>query len=230
MRFALSNLKERIEPTPGAVGFCGGCNAPMVARCGTKKVWHWAHKAQLHCDPWWENETEWHRCWKNYFPTDWQEVPARDASGELHIADVKTPHGIVIEFQHSGIRPEEVQCRTTFYGNVIWIIDGMRRATDILQHAEMLEHCRRERFDGVDIYTVYESQTRLLKEWGSLGCIVGFDFGGDNICLLTAAQGRQRYLFDFSKNEFARILIEGQYLPRVQFGQPQIRRTYSRRR
>lgn len=92
MRFALLN-GQRVEATPGALGVCPGCNADVVARCGTKKVWHWAHKGRRHCDHWWENETEWHRDWKNRFVIDWQEVPARDETGELHIADIKTSYG-----------------------------------------------------------------------------------------------------------------------------------------
>ena len=229
MRFALSNEEERIEATPRALGVCPGCNAEMLARCGTKKVWHWAHKGQRHCDPWWENETEWHRGWKNRFPTNWQEVPARDETGELHIADIKTPYGLVIEFQHSAIQPGEVAKRTNFYDQVIWIVDANRRATDLTQYKRMLSEHYPERFDGVAIYTVYCEETRLLKDWGSLGRIVGFDFGGENLCLLTATQGRSRYLFDFPKAEFARLVTEGKPLPKVQFGQP-TQRGYRRRR
>ena len=136
---------------------------------------------------------------------------ARDETGELHIADIKTPYGLVIEFQHSAIKSDEVRKRTDFYGQVIWIIDGTR-------------------FDGVDIYTVYCEETRLLKEWGSLGKIVGFDFGGENLCLLTAAQGRSRYLFDFPKVEFARLISEGRPLPVVQFAEPTQRGYRGRRR
>ena len=229
MRFALSNEEERIEATPGALGVCPGCNAEMLARCGTKKVWHWAHKGQRHCDPWWEHETAWHGGWKNRFPNNWQAVPARHATGELHIADIKTPHGLVIEFQHSAIQPGEVAKRTNFYDQVIWIVDANRRATDLTQYERMLSEHYPERFDGVDIYTVYCEETRLLKDWGSLGRIVGFDFGGENLCLLTAAQGRSRYLFDFPKAEFARLVTEGKPLPKVQFGQP-TQRGYQRRR
>lgn len=228
MRFALLN-GQRVEATPGALGVCPGCNTDMIARCGTKKVWHWAHKGRRHCDHWWENETEWHRDWKNRFVTDWQEVPARDETGELHIADIKTSYGLVIEFQHSAIKPDEVKKRTNFYGQVIWIIDGTRRPSDMIQYERMLSENRRERFDGVDIYTVYCEETRLLKEWGSMGKIVGFDFGGENLCLLTAAQGRSRYLFDFSKEEFAKLINEGRPLPVVQFAEP-TRRGYGGRR
>jgi hypothetical protein len=119
--------------------------------------------------------------------------------------------------------------RTNFYDQVIWIVDANRRATDLTQYERMLSEHYPERFDGVDIYTVYCEETRLLKDWGSLGRIVGFDFGGENLCLLTAAQGRSRYLFDFPKAEFARLVTEGKPLPKVQFGQPTQRR-YQRRR
>lgn len=228
MRFALSD-KQRIDATPGALGVCPGCNADMLARCGTKKVWHWAHKGRRHCDHWWENETQWHRDWKNRFLSDWQEVPARDESGELHIADIKTPYGLVVEFQHSAIKLDEVEKRTNFYGHVIWIIDGNRRPTDRTQYERMLSENRPERFDSVNIYNIYCEETRLLKEWGSLGKIVGFDFGGDNLCLLTAAQGRRRYLFNFPKAELARLIAEDKPLPVVQFGKP-AQRGYRRRR
>jgi hypothetical protein len=135
----------------------------------------------------------------------------------------------VIEFQHSAIKPDEVKRRTSFYGQVIWIIDGTRRPSDMTQYERMLSENYPERFDGVDIYTVYCEETRLLKEWGSLGKIVGFDFGGENLCMLTAAQGRSRYLFDFPKVEFARLISEGRPLPVVQFAEP-TQRSYRRRR
>lgn len=229
MRFAL--LQDvRVEATPGALGTCPGCGSEMLARCGEKNVWHWAHRGRRHCDPWWENETDWHRDWKNHFPAEWQEVPARDDAGELHIADVKTPYGLVVEFQHSAIKPDEVRKRTVFYDKVIWIIDATRRSSDRVQYERMLSDHRPQRFDGVEIYTVWYQEIRLLKEWGSLGRFVGFDFGGENLCLLTAAQGSSRYLFDFPKAEFSRSIIEGKPIPQVQFEKPTQRGYRSRRR
>ena len=53
-------------------------------------MWHWAHRGSRFCDPWWENETEWHRSWKGQFPVNWQEVVHQAETGEKHIADVKT--------------------------------------------------------------------------------------------------------------------------------------------
>lgn len=219
MRYAILD-DQRIEATPGARGTCPGCQAEVLARCGTKKVWHWAHKGRRHCDHWWENETQWHRDWKDKFPTEWQEVPARDEMGELHIADLKTNYGIVVEFQHSAIKPEEVKKRTDFYGQVIWIVDGTRRPTDLLQYERLLSENRGKRFDGVDIYTVDRYETRLLKDWGSLGRFIGFDFGGDNLFLLTQAQGHLRYLFDLPKTEFVECIRKGAPLPQVQLAHP----------
>ena len=136
----------------------------------------------------------------------------------------------MIEFQHSAIKPDEVEKRTNFYGQIIWIIDANRRPTDRTQYERMLSENRPERFDGVDIYTVYCEETRLLKEWGSLGVIVGFDYGGDNLCLLTASQGQSRYLFDFPKAEFSQLVTEGKTIAGwVQFQKP-VQRRYRRRR
>ncbi len=101
--------------------------AVMVAKCGQHKLWHWAHKSRIHCDPWREPETDWHRAWKNHFPPDGQEVVHFDPdSGEKHVADVKTAHGKVIEFQHSPMKPEELRSRESFYVDMVWIVDGTR--------------------------------------------------------------------------------------------------------
>ncbi|MGH9440295.1 MAG: competence protein CoiA family protein [Terriglobia bacterium] len=101
MRYALVN-GLKVEPAPSLSGQCSSCGAVMVAKCGQHKLWHWAHKSRVHCDPWWEPETDWHRAWKNHFPPEWQEVVHFDpASHEKHVADVKTVAGKVIEFQHS---------------------------------------------------------------------------------------------------------------------------------
>lgn len=115
----------------------------MLAKCGTQKVWHWAHKGRLTCDPWWEPETEWHRAWKNQFPISWQEVPLRSKeTGELHIADVQTPHGLVMEFQHSAIDPAELASRERFYENMLWVVDGTRLASDRARIDERLPRWR----------------------------------------------------------------------------------------
>jgi len=81
MRFALIDGKKT-EATKGAKGLCRYCGSDLIAKCGEVKVNHWAHKGKRNCDPWWENETEWHRSWKRKFPLDWQEVIHFDDNGE----------------------------------------------------------------------------------------------------------------------------------------------------
>ncbi len=97
MKFALVN-GNKVEATKGAKGQCPLCDSDLIAKCGELKINHWAHKGKRNCDPWWENETDWHRSWKGKFPIEWQEVVQFDESGEKHIADVKTDQGWVLEF------------------------------------------------------------------------------------------------------------------------------------
>ncbi len=131
MRFALVN-DEKANPQPKVHGRCPHCGEEVISKCGRVKIWHWAHKSREVCDPWWENETEWHRAWKDNFPKEWQEISALDPeTGETHIADVKTSHGMVVEFQHSTMPPEELAARERFYGNMIWIVDGLRSDLDL---------------------------------------------------------------------------------------------------
>jgi competence protein CoiA len=87
---------------------------------------HWAHARPRNCDPWWENETPWHRDWKNLFPQECREISHTAPNGEIHRADIKTPTGIVIEVQHSAMTDAERIARESFYGNLVWVIDGRR--------------------------------------------------------------------------------------------------------
>jgi len=124
MKYSFVN-KIRTEPFKGGKGNCTLCGQETIAKCGTRKVHHWAHKSLKNCDHWWENETEWHRKWKNHFPKEWQEIVHFDEiSGEKHIADVKTSIGLVIEFQNSPMSIEELNSREEFYKNMIWIVNG----------------------------------------------------------------------------------------------------------
>jgi competence protein CoiA len=124
MKFA-NVAGERVAAFPEAGGTCCFCNARMIAKCGDKLAWHWAHMPRPKCDPWWENETDWHRAWKNHFPQEWQEVVQVDAeTGERHIADVKTRCGVVIEFQNSPMTKRELDSREQFYKSVLWVVNA----------------------------------------------------------------------------------------------------------
>lgn len=175
MRFAILDGR-RIEATPKLRAFCPGCGAEVVSKCGKHITWHWAHLSRTHCDPWWETETEWHRAWKNRFPQEWQEIPAQDdASGELHIADVKTPSGLVIEFQRSTIHPEEVRAREAFYKSMIWVVDGCKNDADRFNFSNMRGPPNQ---DGRAAFHWFGKST-LFKRWHTTK-LVFIDFGPEH--------------------------------------------------
>lgn len=176
MRFAISN-DERIEAEPGRTAICIGCGQPMLAKCGEVKVWHWAHKGERKCDPWWESETGWHRGWKALYPVEWQEVIHYSETGEKHIADVKTNLGWVVEIQHSFLDQNERKSREDFYEKLIWVVDGKRRKRD---HKKFIDAINR---GGVIsnaplfIRKVSQRSCALISDWESSDAPVFFDFG-----------------------------------------------------
>jgi competence protein CoiA len=123
LQLSLINDQKR-EAFPKGRGHCPICGAETIAKCGPRIMHHWAHHRIRDCDPWWENETPWHRDWKNHFPIECREVSHTAEDGEIHRADVKTPTGIVVEIQHSPITDAERISREDFYQNLVWVIDG----------------------------------------------------------------------------------------------------------
>src|SRR5687768_3460401 len=138
MKYAFVN-GNKTEAIKGMRGTCPCCNSEVIAKCGEVNINHWAHLGARNCDIWWENETEWHRQWKNNFPIHWQEVVQFDLKGEKHIADIKTDKNWVLELQHSYLKPDERRSRIAFYPNLVWVIDGLRRKTDLTQFKKVLE-------------------------------------------------------------------------------------------
>lgn len=194
MKFALIDGVRRL-PEPGLSGKCPIFGHPMIAKCGQINVHHWAHQGSPSCDPWWENESEWHRAWKGHFPEEWQEVIHEAEQGEKHIADVKTARDWVIEFQRSPIKPEERQSREAFYKNLIWVVDGTRRKKDRDQFAKALNS------GGVvmrfpNMRRISADACVLLREWSSSPSRVFFDFseGGRIWWLLSKGAGKPVYV------------------------------------
>lgn len=178
MKFAQVN-RERSEARPGLVGECPCCGSELIAKCGDVYAYHWAHKNRRKCDQWWENETEWHRGWKDRFPVTWQEVVHRAEDGEKHMSDIQTEDGWLIEFQHSPIKSEERDSREAFYKNLIWVIDGTARPTYEGQFLKNLEQCEVPSVDGrsLGIGRLREIRGRLLNQWSSRKVHVVIDFG-----------------------------------------------------
>ncbi len=177
MRYALVN-GEKVEAQPKDKGICPHCQTEMFAKCGQVKVWHWAHKGSLLCDPWWESETEWHRQWKNKFPKEWQEVSIVDpTTGEHHIADVKNQFGLVIEFQHSIIKSEERVSREDFYKQMVWVVDGTSGDLDESYFYMGLSGPLQK--SPLTYQVTWWGHGRLLTNWSESKVRVYPDFGKD---------------------------------------------------
>lgn len=208
MKFALVH-NERQEAQPGLIGNCICCRNPTIAKCGDKRIRHWAHKAKLVCDPWWE-ETEWHRAWKERFPNEWQEVIRHAESGEKHIADVKIDQGYVIEFQHFPIQSSERQAREDFYDEMIWIVDGKRRLRDKDKFINVWEDSN-QIDNRVDVRRLrpHFDECALLRDWCDSEVPVFFDFGEEMLWGLRLRTIENRvYAFKIGSNELIAYLCD----------------------
>jgi competence protein CoiA len=176
MKYALIG-NTKIEATKGAKGTCPVCGSELIAKCGPDRMNHWAHKGTRNCDPWWENETEWHRTWKSNFPPEWQEVIHTDTqTGEKHIADVCTSNGFIIEFQHSFLNTDERISREQFYKNLVWVIDGTRLKKDYPRFLKAKEKFRLTSKRGW--FIVDFPDQCFPSSWVSSSVPVIFDFKG----------------------------------------------------
>lgn len=214
MRFALIDNK-RVEAQPKQQGLCPNCSQPVIAKCGDKKVWHWAHRTIKTCDNWWEPETEWHRNWKNNYPTEWQEIMLFDEqTEEKHFADIRTIHNLVIEFQHSHIDPNERISREKFYKNMVWVVDGTRLQRDYPRFQKRVGNFRLTNQQGV--YSVDFPDEVFPKSWFNSSVPVIFDFCGLSTteqnqikntlwCLLPQKDRRQAVVVGLRKNDFIQI-------------------------
>ncbi len=131
-------LEEGLEvgPKPGLKALCPYCHTPVISKCGLCRRHHFAHLPGMRCvnaeseqvlapaeaSSWSEPETDWHLNWKAAFPPAWREVPLGS-----HQADIHTPRGLTIEFQHSPMTYAEVRERTAYYlkfGPMAWVVDA----------------------------------------------------------------------------------------------------------
>lgn len=117
---------ERILATPKDKAKCPLCKGKTISKCGSIKIWHWAHKSNKKCDPWYESETKWHLNWKNEFPKEQQEVVI-----ENHRADIKCKDGTIIELQNSSISPDDIRDREKFYKKMVWLFNGEKFAKNL---------------------------------------------------------------------------------------------------
>jgi len=181
----------------GVHGVCPLCGNELVPRKGDVRNWHWAHVAGRGCDDWYEPKGAWHRGWQNCFERSWQEVPViKPICGveKRHIADVKTTNGWTIEFQYSHLPNDGINERQAFYGEMVWVVAGMRLDRDKLK-GECIMACQ-ESFvseNGIKYLLARSSDLPSGGFWMERGKFVFFDFegsfdkpvfDGDLLCLL----------------------------------------------
>ena len=217
MKYAIVN-GIKTEAAKGITGICASCGSILIPKCGEFRINHWAHRGERNCDPWWENETEWHRLWKELFQADWQEVLHFDQKGEKHIADVKTSNDWIIEFQHSYLDPIERRSRNNFYGKIVWVVDGKRRKTDMKQFSNWMSTGTQVSPKNKIFKIAFPEECRLLREWEDDNALVFLDFNqitkeGDSLLWLIfpkIANGIA-YVSWFSKKRLVELHNKGQF-------------------
>ena len=212
MKYALSSNGNRIEASKGAEGFCPICKEKLIPRCGMEKSPHWAHRKSSLCESWSSTETEWHLNWKNQFPEDWQEVLCHnDTIPGIHIADVKTPEGTVLEFQHSPISDEDKISREVFYQNMLWIVDLHKRQW-ISRFSKALY--ANDRFLNL---CCLNAQEIFPSEWLNRNVFVIFDYKGttednslDNLICIVPTIGKRQfsYIYPLSRERFIKGITD----------------------
>ena len=222
MKFALVD-NNRIEATKGFKGICPSCGSELIAKCGTIKINHWAHKGTCNCDPWWESETEWHRTWKNNFSVEWQEcILTDDRTGEKHIADIRTIHADIIEFQHSHIDPIEQTKRERFYKKMIWVVDCTRLKRDCSRFLKGRENFRST--VKPNIFSTTFPHESFPSNWLSCSVPVIFDFKGTDediepndwrnflYILAPNLNTRESFVGISTRESFIKSMISGDFL------------------
>lgn len=224
MKYALVH-DTKTEATKGVKGVCPNCGSELIAKCGERKINHWSHKGTRTCDPWWEPETEWHRSWKNKFPDNWQENSLIDKkTGEKHIADIHTNQGLVIEFQHSHINPDERLSREKFYENLTWVVDGTRLKRDYPRFSK-----GKDSFKTVKkgMFQVDFPEEYFPSAWLDSSVPVIFDFLGNDTkpelsgirrilyCLFPVKIGESVIIAEIQRSAFVNKIIDGEWLVRT---------------
>ena len=244
MKYALLNGKK-ITAQPNLMATCLCCGAEVKSYCGEINQYHWRHLNLTQCDLWYENETKWHRDWKNYFDSSYQEVVKHDSkTGEKHIADIYNPKKeVVIELQHSPIKPNEIRAREQFYNRMIWVIDliGVDKNLSFINDKFNLEYqltkMRQnptEKIEVPDSFAISE----IEKEMNALSSILRLPDKDENMDYLRALEDeykklcklpnhylmlwkyRHKYWEASSKHKFIDIGTNTLYelVARVQFG------------
>ena len=91
---------------------------------------------------------------------------------------MKTPHGLVIEFQHSPKDFDKLFSREAFYQNMIWVVDGDRSSLEpsYFNLGFSLEPLT---FRPLTYGVKWYGQNMLMPKWAGATALVYIDFGNE---------------------------------------------------
>jgi hypothetical protein len=100
-------------------------------------------------------------------------------SGEVHIADIKTPSGEVIEFQYSALHPDELASREAFYRpQMAWIVSGTRLKRDAEAFRRAVFSAEPDFFAELRAWWMPTAKApAIVQRWTGSRCKVFLDFG-----------------------------------------------------
>lgn len=144
-------------------------------------------------------------------------VLVEPVTSEKHIADVKTEHGQVIEFQHSLLEPEELKSREAFYKNLVWVVDGCRGELD----AATFNLGLGTRQDPPNHPTTFDfswyGRSKLFANWWAANCPVFIDFGQPVVWRLALYDPKKKrgVVGPMEREGLVQVLIEGRQLGKI---------------
>ncbi|TDQ42136.1 competence protein CoiA [Aureibacillus halotolerans] len=131
--------------------YCPACAEPVIPKCGSEKIWHFAHKANGICPQ--GGETAYHLLGKKRL-YDWLTSQGVDAKIEYYLSElqqrpdiyfVRNQKAYVLEFQCATVPIDTILARTKVYKqhdiHVLWIL-GHKRV-----HAQKPPFHRLQQFD-----------------------------------------------------------------------------------
>ncbi|MCQ2361958.1 MAG: hypothetical protein MJ048_02860 [Acidaminococcaceae bacterium] len=222
-------LGEKIGPSKKLHGSCPLCGEEVIAKCGNIRVHHWAHKNRQDCETFTKDTSEWHKSWQEKFPEEWREEPITNTViKKRHRADICTPQGIVVEFQHSPIDVEEQEERESFYllqtnsphtNGMVWVVDATCYQQVQKHFEEEIRYILTKPINGEDrylknYYFLDDANFIFPKEWVNRNVFVFFDYfnfetktGDTNLyCLFPKLKDGKRIIWVCPRDRFVNFV------------------------
>ncbi len=169
------------DGSKNTAAWCPCCGKPMVARVGTERRPHWAHKSAERCDEWWEVESEWHIEWRKRFldaakPNVKIEVEhVLEKDGSRHFSDVRIDDRLSIILRRARMDDAMKSERLSFFGDLIWLVQAKNSEYNRL--IRQLNEFELHTAVGLkDCNICVNADKSFFSSWKNARCLVVFDF------------------------------------------------------